>query len=270
MMSLRKEDYTSADVWYEAVVNDYCWQNKKARMEADLKEHGATVIDSIRNNAKKNLEEATSVYYFWDLTHDVQDTVREVWEEKFTLAWLKAQVIYLLVLQWVDKTILEISDPKTKVQKEEEEEIQICIFRPDLDTGKLKLGIQQIWNKTYDFNKNAPKQWELLEHGNEWICFYKLFIDLDWLVITDRSAFCKQMQKWFGVVKRGKLLPCKEENLRKLDAYIKDVPGNCWKVDSKRYQGQITKLEELIFIYSELKKEFTDEKYGLGDSTFST
>lgn len=269
MMSLRKEDYASADVWYEAVVNDYCWLNRKARMEADLKENGVTILDSYRNNAKDNLEKATPLFYFWDLTHSVQDTVREVWEERFTLGWLKAQVIYLLTLQWVDDAILNITDPKPKRQKVEEE-FQICIFSPDLDTNKLKLGIHAIWNKPCEFEKGAPKEWELLEYGNEWICFYKLFLDLGWLANPDRSAFCLQMQKWFGLVKRGRLQPCKEENLKKLDPYIKDVAGKNWNVNDRRYQGQITKLQEKIFIYSELKKEFTYEKYGLGDYTTST
>lgn len=267
MIPQSKQYYQSSEQWLDAFQNeDYLWRNKKKHLEEDCEKYGTRHFEEHRAEANKSIGEGNTERIWFYTKPDIKETVQRVWEEEdYSLLTLGVKVMGMLTINWLDEKLQQSATPH-KLKKTPP--CEDSIFIPSIDTDALREGIKKMWMVSHEGEMKLPKPFELLSHQNEWICFHKVFLENEWLVDTSRSQFVIQMQMWFGEKPKGKMLPCREDDLRKLDNYIKNTPASEWSMEGKERLKIADKLRELIFIYNYLKKEFTDERYNSTTSTY--
>lgn len=255
--------YSSADEWLEALQADELWQRKKEAMEAAYQTDRASCMEHYRTEAEEDFPSNDNfILSCWNNTeHDVRRAIQEIWEEtSISLPRLKTYAMGMLKLDWIAKK----AESDIQLAKKKEEQSQRSIFVPSVNEERIKNALMRFWLVKPTPDADAPRKGELFQLSYEWICAYKLFLDLEWLANTDRAAFCRQIQQWIDSMRTGRIKPCSEMSFKKLPAYIKDYPGSLWKADGERRTPQEKqKLRVLIYIYKKLVEEFTDAKYKL-------
>lgn len=266
MILYRPENYKDSDELILTVQNDEEWQNFCRKLEADYERGGLSGCSAQRADAIAGMG-LGEFSQFWEHTlHDIYKTIRPFWEEMiYPITTLVARIRNMLTILWFEE--------KEEMERGRQPRVMThtsdTIFTDEIDAEKVRKKIVELWTKTsVGFQRGAAVQDELMKHQNEWICFHKAFLELGWLKDTRRSSFVAQMQQWFGKTKKGRLLPCQEEGLKRLDSYIKKTPAAEWDIEDDDYRGQIKKLKELIFIYKFLLREFTDEQYRYPSYTY--
>lgn len=267
MILYRPENYKDSDELILTVRNDEEWQCFCQKLEADYERGGLAGCAAQREAAIAGMG-LGEFSQFWEHTlHDIFKTIRPFWEEMiYPITTLVARIRNMLTILWFEEKEQMERGREPRVMNEKEEE---TIFVPGINTEKLRKKIMELWmSASAGFQRGAPIQGELLNYQNEWICFNKVFLEREWLKDTRRSSFVALMQQWFGTTKKGRLLPCQEESLKRLDTYVKKTPAAEWDIEDDDYRGQIKKLKELIFIYKFLLREFTDEQYRYPSYTY--
>ena len=269
MILYRHENYQNSDELILTVQNDEAWQNYQMKLEEIYARMGLDGCAEQRELAIHGIGKG-EFYQHWEYTmHDIKKTLYPFWEEMiYSMTTLVALIRNMLTINWFEqKEMMERSQqPEPRVVNKDAEE---TIFIDQINTALVRDKIEELWTKTsVDFKPGAAVQGELLKLQNEWICFYKVFLELEWLKDTRRSAFVSQMHQWFGTKKKDRLLPCHEESLKRLDSYVKKTPAKVWDVNANSYRGQIKKLKELIFIYKYLLKKFQNGNFYYTNSPY--
>lgn len=96
------KDVKMDDVWHIAL------DNIKRKAAIDPEALRKYVIQECEQNLTKG-----PLLDFWKHTgHNVELTIREVWESHFTKAFLKAKLVYMLQVEWVEQNCPEPSKTK--------------------------------------------------------------------------------------------------------------------------------------------------------------
>ena len=100
MISYSRGDYESASQWLEALRGDDAWLSQLQQ----LQNASAEELGRQHQMAQKRIEEGAAGDFWYFYKHRVEKVVEELWQTgELTLPKLKAQAIWMLTLEWLEK-----------------------------------------------------------------------------------------------------------------------------------------------------------------------
>ena len=100
MISYSRGDYESASQWLEALRGDDAWLSQLQQ----LQNASAEELGRHHQIAQKRIEEGAAGDFWYFYKHRVEKVVEELWQTgELTLPKLKAQAIWMLTLEWLEK-----------------------------------------------------------------------------------------------------------------------------------------------------------------------
>lgn len=99
MMSNNRGDYGSATEWLSVLRHDEAWLCQQQQLQQSSADNLKSHLDAAKRRIGSGL-----LFEYWEIYHQVESAVCEVWEiSELTLPKLKIQTIGLLSMEWLEQ-----------------------------------------------------------------------------------------------------------------------------------------------------------------------
>jgi len=103
-----RDMFDSPDSFADYVTNDYMYQDSLKRMIREAEADPTELRRKVCNEFDKFVDK--SFLEFWCITsHNPIETIRQLWDEPFTVATFKAKFIFMQKMKWVEDHLPDVS-----------------------------------------------------------------------------------------------------------------------------------------------------------------